>query len=188
MAEGVDVVGCVNDGSVKSVDVNSAANWNTVGGIVGYEEIPNGTGYTNAGSVIGCTNNGDVSAEFRTTRASNPFPTVGGIVGDIKAGNEFTDNVNTGTVTATNLTDGAAVYAGGIAGGIHNQSSMKISGNINRGAVSATATGDSQNIGAGGIAGRLEAAYITSCSNFGAISCSLAERAGDLVGHDFTAQ
>lgn len=188
MAEGVDVVGCVNDGSVKSVDVNSAANWNTVGGIVGYEEIPNGTGYTNAGSVKGCTNNGDVSAEFLTTRASNPFPTVGGIVGDIKAGNEFTDNVNTGTVTATNLTDGAAVYAGGIAGGIHNQSSMKISGNINRGAVSATATGDSQNIGAGGIAGRLEAAYITSCSNFGAISCSLAERAGDLVGHDFTAQ
>ena len=63
---------------------------------------------------------------------------------------------------------------------------MKISGNINRGAVLATATGDSQNVGAGGIAGRLEAAYITSCSNFGAISCSLAGWTGALAGYNST--
>jgi hypothetical protein len=187
MAMGADVVKCTNDGNVKAVDVNSGSNWNTVGGIVGYEEIPNGTGYVNTGSVKGCTNNGDVYAEFLTTRASNPFPTVGGIVGDIKAGKEFSGNVNTGTVTAKNLTDGAAVYAGGIVGGIHNTVSMSISGNVNKGTVSAIATGDAQNVGAGGIAGRLEAAYLTSCVNYGDISCSAEMWVGALVGNNMSA-
>lgn len=187
MAMGADVVKCTNDGNVKAVDVNSSSNWNTVGGIVGYEEIPNGTGYVNTGSVKDCTNNGDVCAEFLTTRASNPFPTVGGIVGDIKAGKEFSGNVNTGTVTAKNLTDGAAVYAGGIVGGIHNTVSMSISGNVNKGTVSAIATGDAQNVGAGGIAGRLEAAYLTSCVNYGDISCSAEMWAGALVGNNMSA-
>lgn len=184
-AMGVEISSCTNDGAVSVKEAKANSNWNVVGGIVGFEELT--TGQTNYGSVIDCTNNGDVSAEFLTTRASNPFPTAGGIVGDIKAGKEFSGNVNTGTVTARNLTDGAAVYAGGFAGGVHNTESMSIRDNLNKGTVSAIATGDAQNVGAGGIAGRLEAAYLTSCVNYGDISCSAEMWAGALVGNNMSA-
>ena len=64
---------------------------------------------------------------------------------------------------------------------------MSISGNVNKGTVSAIATGDAQNVGAGGIAGRLEAAYLTSCVNYGDISCSAEMWAGALVGNNMSA-
>jgi hypothetical protein len=129
-----------------------------------------------------------VSGVFKSTRNSFPFPSAGGIVGDIKDGSKYTDNTNTGKITAVNLTEGAYAYAGGIAGCVHNTASMQITGNRNEGEVSAHTTGeDSQKVGAGGIVGRLETTVITSCVNLGAVSCSFAEFAGALVGDNRSA-
>lgn len=186
LAMGVEVDACRNEGKVSVVEEEVSSNWNLVGGLIGFQEIRSGT--VNHSTVIGCTNSGDVSGVFKSTRNSFPFPSAGGIVGDIKAGSKYTDNTNTGKVTAVNLTEGAYAYAGGIAGGIHNTASMQISGNRNEGEVSAQTAGEgSQKVGAGGIVGRLETTTLSSCVNVGAVSCSFAGFAGALVGDNRSA-
>lgn len=186
LAMGVEVNSCTNEGNVTVVEEESSSNWNVVGGLIGFQELR--TGKTNHSIVTGCINSGAVSATFKSTRSSFPFPSAGGIVGDIKAGNRYTDNTNTGKITAINLTEGAYAYAGGFAGGVHNTASMQISGNRNEGEVSAQTAGEgSQKVGAGGIVGRLETTAITSCVNLGAVSCSFAGFAGALVGDNSSA-
>ncbi len=154
MNTGGTVSGCVNNAAVTLNQAEANANWQSVGGILGFQEKS-----TNAldNIISGNTNNGAVSAYIENTTTHANKVAVGGIIGEGCLQLSITNNTNIGAVTASNKAAGT-VYAGGIYGAlIKNSATIETSGNINAGKVSA-ATSDNAAAYAGGAVGYLAAA------------------------------
>lgn len=179
---------CVNDGDVTLHPAGAIPNWESAGGIVGFEEK------LDEGNIIrNNTNNGKVTVDVEIigTHGSNRVH-AGGILGLGNQGVEVYGNTNNGAVSATNRAAGGngnaiQIEAGGICGGIRGGTSYT-QDNVNNAAVSCTAA---ENAMAGGVVGHLgtlngsaEDAQIkmTADKNTGAVTGSDAAKTGSVAG------
>lgn len=132
------VADCVNDGNITLRHAAPNVNWQSAGGIVGFEEKGD------IGNIIrNNTNNGKVTVdvEILGTHASNRVH-AGGILGLGNLGIEIYENINNGEISATNRATGSdnaiQIEAGGIVGGIRGPQSYTRA-NVNNGKVSCNA-------------------------------------------------
>lgn len=167
-----------NTGDVEvSVPLGTAlAEWQAVGGIVGFAEGTT-TGCTRA--IEGCVNRGKVSALANTVPKYNRFA-VGGIIGMPYDGSNIINNRNYGSVTGKNTNDTTPYsYVGGIIGQESAANTVStISGNVNYGSVS-NETAVASYCVAGGLFGEFGKAEEASGSNFGSVTAS---NAGAVAG------
>ena len=178
---------CVNDGDVTLHPAGPIPNWESAGGIVGFEEKQE------SGNIIrNNTNNGKVTVdvEIAGTHANNRVH-AGGILGLGNLGVEIYGNTNNGEVSATNRATGdgnaAQIEAGGICGGLRGGTSYS-QDNVNNAKVSGTSTANAMVGGVIGHTGSLVAAaddtsiQMTGDKNFGAVTGSDAAKTGSVVG------
>lgn len=167
---------CTNDAPVELVHSSANDNWQSAGGIVGFQEKVAEPNYirnnTNTGSVT-------VSVTNATTHANKV--NAGGIIGIATNAITISGNTNKGAVSLTNASTGL-VNAGGIIGWMKHASCIS-SGNVNTGSVSAS-TSDNASVTAGGVAGCLEyeATSCTGDKNTGAVVCENAGNTGSVAG------
>ncbi len=159
-ASGVSVSHCKNYASITS-------SLGSVGGIVGASDA--------ATTITDCVNYGDI-----TVTAANSAYGVGGILGLVKKATTITNCVNYGTISGKKV-------AGGLVG-IHAQAvSCLLQNSHNYGDVSSTVAAGGL-VGYRGVADTAGSMAITSCHNYGAISCVPADvtdvsiAAGGLIG------
>lgn len=132
---GGTVDGCVNNGEVALKQATNA-NWQAVGGIVGFEEKG-----TAADPIIirNNTNAGAVTVEVNNATTHANKVALGGVIGTACSVIQLSSNINKGTVTGTNAGTGG-IYAGGITGWYIKGSSFTGTKNENSGNVSVTAS------------------------------------------------
>lgn len=171
---GGQVSNCHNYGTI-TLEQPTNANWQAVGGIVGFEEkCSNGEGTKCL--IQNCINEGaiKVAIDNATTHANQAV--AGGIIGLTCSYSEILDNTNQGNVAMTNI-GGANTYAGGIVGW-NSKGVTTVKNNTNKAAVSSTCLAGA----AGGVMGAVSAASSTieSDTNLGVISCAVC--AGSIAG------
>lgn len=192
---GTDLSFCSNYANVTVAAGEQASQASTpVGGIAGtvgyanpYENnSANETAAT--AKVIGCRNEGTVSATLNINgnggNTGNAGAVAGGIAGCAKGYAEFKNNINTGNVNCDN-TNATATYSfgGGIAGYIYNTHDLadpQFSSNKNSGTITVKKSNNGSNKCAGGVVGKLVGS-ITECHNYGTVSGSN-NMAGAIVG------
>ena len=179
---------CVNEGEVNLNVANDNGNWQSVAGIVGFEEK------VESGNVIRKNvNKGDVNVDVKIvgTHTLNRVH-VGGILGVGNLGVELYENVNEANITAINRaaangSNATQMEVGGIVGGLRGTGTFSRD-NENKGAVSCTGPEFAM---AGGIAGHMgslagatEDALLTmeNDKNTGAVVGSDASKTGSIAG------
>ena len=188
------VLNCTNEGTVTLTQAANA-NWQSAGGIVGFQEASQTNDKDNI--ISGNTNKGAVTVTLENTTTHANKVGVGGILGEGSLALSVTGNTNTAAVKVTNAAAGA-VYAGGIYGAlIKNKQEILSSGNVNTGSVSAS-TSDNALAMAGGVIGYVAASSgsdantvvltLTGEKNTGAITCANAEMAGSIAGNNASAK
>ena len=188
------VLNCTNEGTV-TLTQEANANWQSAGGIVGFQEASQTNDKDNI--ISGNTNKGAVTVTIENTTGHANKVGVGGILGEGCLALSVTGNTNTAAVKVTNAAAGA-VYAGGIYGAlIKNKQEILSSGNINTGAVSAS-TSDNAQAMAGGVVGYVAASSggdantvvltLTGEKNTGSVTCANAEMAGSIAGNNASAK
>ncbi len=187
---GGKIEGCTNNASVIINQAEPNANWQSAGGILGFQEKSAATldniilGNTNKGSIT-------VSVENNTTHANKV--SAGGIIGAGCRELKVTDNTNLGEVVVDNKATGT-VYAGGIYGALYKlPTSIESLGNANAGKVSAS-TSDNINACAGGVIGYIApssggdankvAPVLKNEKNTGVVICTNVEAAGSIAGNN----
>lgn len=172
---GGDVLNCVNEGEVI-IDQSANDNWQAAGGIVGFEEK---CSESSPIRIESCTNKGavKVSVNNATTHANKVC--AGGIIGFSCTWTDVKGNTNEGPVNIENAGTGA-IYAGGILGWYTKGSAWKSSENLNK----ANVVANGSDAAAGGVAGNASIAScnISSETNRGSISCSVASACGSIAG------
>lgn len=178
---------CVNEGEVNLTVANPNVNWQSVAGIVGFQEKQNSENI-----IRNNINKADVnvSVNIAGTHGSNRVH-AGGILGLGNLGVEVYGNKNQGNITASNSSTGAGnaiqIEAGGIVGGIRGEGSYT-KDNENSGKVSCTA-GDYAFTG--GVVGHLgtlngdasdAGLTMTNDKNTGAVVGSDATKTGSVAG------
>ena len=188
------VLNCTNEGTV-TLTQEANANWQSAGGIVGFQEASQTNDKDNI--ISGNTNKGAVTVTIENTTTHANKVGVGGILGEGCLALSVTGNTNMAAVKVTNAAAGA-VYAGGIYGAlIKNKQEILSSGNINTGAVSAS-TSDNAQAMAGGVVGYVAASSggdantvvltLTGEKNTGSVTCANAEMAGSIAGNNASAK
>ena len=170
----------VNDAEVScDVEVENS-RWVCTGGVCAFQE-------KGSGNVIqGCTNNKAVTLTGNYTPTSGTVHAIGanagGILGYGCLSLTVKDNVNKGSVSATNEST-TGFNAGGIIGQAAIGAGITSSGNENEAAVSAS-TSDNVNPCAGGVIGRatVESYSANADKNTGAVSCGNPANAGSVAG------
>lgn len=187
------VTNCTNEGTV-TLTQEANANWQSAGGIVGFQEASQNNDKDNI--ISGNTNKGAVTVTVENTTTHANKVGVGGIIGEACRALSVTNNTNSAPVKVTNKADGA-VYAGGIYGAlIKNTVEIQSSGNVNSGAVSA-ATSDNAKAMAGGVVGYVAPSSGGDANSFvitlsgekstGAVTCANAEMVGAIAGNNGSA-
>lgn len=110
------VKGCTNNGKCTIARSAANTNWQSAGGIVGFQEA------SDAATIESCTNNGKVSVEMENNTTHVNQIHAGGILGLCVKAFTLKGNVNNGDVSA-NTSGSADTYAGGIAGEIRDATS-----------------------------------------------------------------
>ena len=192
-----EVRNCVNEGKVTLTQAANA-NWQSAGGIIGFQEASKGS-ETNPvldNIVVGNTNKGAVTVTVENTTTHANKVAAGGILGEGCLALSVKDNTNTAAVKVTNAAAGA-VYAGGIYGAlIKNKWAIESTGNVNTGSVTAS-TSDNAAAMAGGVVGYIAptsggdankgALTLKSEKNTGAVTCANAAAAGSIAGNNASA-
>ena len=192
-----EVRNCVNEGTVTLTQAANA-NWQSAGGIIGFQEASKGS-ETNPvldNIVVGNTNKGAVTVTVENTTTHANKVAAGGILGEGCLALSVKDNTNTAAVKVTNAAAGA-VYAGGIYGAlIKNKWAIESTGNVNTGSVTAS-TSDNAAAMAGGVVGYIAptsggdankgALTLKSEKNTGAVTCANAAAAGSIAGNNASA-
>ena len=192
-----EVRNCVNEGTV-TLTQEANANWQSAGGIIGFQEASQGS-ETNPvldNIVVGNTNKGAVTVTVENTTTHANKVAAGGILGEGCLALSVKDNTNTAAVKVTNAAAGA-VYAGGIYGAlIKNKWAIESTGNVNTGSVTAS-TSDNVAAMAGGVIGYIAptsgvdankvALTLKSEKNTGAVTCANAAAAGSIAGNNASA-
>lgn len=179
---------CVNEGEIKLTVANPNGNWQSVAGVVGFEEKVN-----NGNVIRKNVNKGNVNVDVNIvgTHSANRVH-AGGILGLGNLGVELYENTNEANITAINRAAASASNAtqlevGGIVGGLRGEGSFSRD-NENKGAVSCTGPEYAM---AGGIAGHMgtlagatDDALLTmeNDKNTGAIVGSDATKTGSIAG------
>ena len=188
---------CVNEGKVTLTQAANA-NWQSAGGIIGFQEASKGS-ETNPvldNIIVGNTNKGAVTVTVENTTTHANKVAAGGILGEGCLALSVKDNTNTAAVKVTNAAAGA-VYAGGIYGAlIKNKWAIESTGNVNTGSVTAS-TSDNAAAMAGGVVGYIAptsggdankgALTLKSEKNTGAVTCANAAAAGSIAGNNASA-
>ena len=189
------VENCTNDGKVTICQTAPNNNWQSAGGIVGFQEKVT-TGILN--TIKNNVNNGAVVVEVEnvTDNSHTNKVSAGGIIGLGILALEIEGNTNNGDVSVTNKAAGFC-FAGGIAGRLDGAGSLT-KNNVNKGKVSCL-TSDNVNAYAGGIAGAFcttnkadastgtkSDAVSTGDKNLGAVT-GAAALSGSLIGFNFGA-
>ena len=191
-----EVRNCVNEGTVTLTQAANA-NWQSAGGIIGFQEASKGS-ETNPvldNIVVGNTNKGAVTVTVENTTTHANKVAAGGILGEGCLALSVKDNTNTAAVKVTNAAAGA-VYAGGIYGAlIKNKWAIESTGNVT-GSVTAS-TSDNAAAMAGGVVGYIAptsggdankgALTLKSEKNTGAVTCANAAAAGSIAGNNASA-
>lgn len=175
MNTGGTVQNCKNEGTV-SINQEANANWQSAGGIVGFEE----KGADATPLVIkGNVNSGTVSLNFDNTSTHANCIAAGGIIGTTCSVVTYSDNTNTAKISAKNEGE-TAVYCGGLYGWyIKGTVGMKSSGGLNTGDVEVVAKAGA----AGGVIGCVNLAGSTFTSDKSSSAITAAGlSAGALVG------
>jgi len=167
---------CTNDAPVELIHSAENGNWQSAGGIVGFQEAVDKPNY-----IRNNTNNGSVTVSVSNATTHANKVSAGGIIGLATNAIEISGNTNKGAVSLTNASTGL-VNAGGIIGWMKH-ASCATSGNVNSGSVSAS-TSDNASVTAGGVAGCLEyeATSCTGDKNTGAVACENAGNTGSVAG------
>ena len=189
-----EVRNCVNEGTV-TLTQEANANWQSAGGIIGFQEASKGTVDAPVldNIIVGNTNKGAVTVTVENTTTHANKVAAGGILGEGSRALSVKDNTNTAAVKVTNAAAGA-VYAGGIYGAlIKNPWAIETSGNVNTGAVSAS-TSDNAAAMAGGVIGYIAplsgsdantvALTLSLEKNTGAVTCANTAAAGSIAGNN----
>jgi hypothetical protein len=189
-----EVRNCVNEGTV-TLTQEANANWQSAGGIIGFQEASKASTAAPAldNIIAGNTNKGAVTVTVENTTTHANKVAAGGILGEGSLALSVKDNTNTAAVKVTNAAAGA-VYAGGIYGAlIKNKWAIETSGNVNTGAVSAS-TSDNAAAMAGGVIGYIAplsgsdanavALTLSLEKNTGAVTCANAAAAGSIAGNN----
>ena len=189
-----EVRNCVNEGTV-TLTQEANANWQSAGGIIGFQEASKASAAEPAldNIIAGNTNKGAVTVTVENTTTHANKVAAGGILGEGSLALSVKDNTNTAAVKVTNAAAGA-VYAGGIYGAlIKNKWAIETSGNVNTGAVSAS-TSDNAAAMAGGVIGYIAplsgsdantvALTLSLEKNTGAVTCANAAAAGSIAGNN----
>ena len=169
---------CTNYGKVSHVQKEANANWQAVGGIVGFEE----KGTADKPIVVkDCTNNAEVYVKTNNSTTHANLIGAGGIFGTSCSYITISGNTNNGAVNVVNEGTKAA-YAGGILGWYLKGKALSMSGNVNSGAVTlSSAVG-----AAGGIVGyssiKDDACTITGDTSNASVSYSDATATGAVAG------
>ena len=189
------VENCTNDGKITLRQAAPNNNWQSAGGIVGFQEKVT-TGVPNV--IKNNVNNGSVTVEVENVTDSSHANKVsaGGIIGVGVLGLEIEGNTNNGDISATNKAAGIC-FVGGITGRLVGSGSLT-KNNVNKGKVSC-ATSDNVNAYAGGVAGAFcttnkadastgtkSDAVSTGDKNLGAVT-GAAALSGSLIGFNFGA-
>ena len=189
-----EVRNCVNEGTV-TLTQEANTNWQSAGGIIGFQEASKGTVDAPVldNIIVGNTNKGAVTVTVENTTTHANKVAAGGILGEGSRALSVKDNTNTAAVKVTNKAAGP-VYAGGIYGAlIKNPWAIETSGNVNTGAVSAS-TSDNAAAMAGGVIGYIAplsgsdantvALTLSLEKNTGAVTCANTAAAGSIAGNN----
>lgn len=171
---------CVNSADVSVRQEGANANWQSIGGILGFQEKANADPSV-VNLVEGNVNKGRVSfyGSNATTHANKL--NIGGVVGMTSLKITVKDNENQAAVTAVNNASGA-LFAGGVIGAFFKGEGLEAEGNINSGNV--TLKGNSSSDALGGVIG---SSSVTTNSVHGnvsnaTLSCTNAALTGAVVG------
>ena len=170
------IEGNTNEGKVTIKQAAANNNWQSAGGICGFQEKES------SGNIIRKnTNKGEVVVEVENATTHANKVAAGGIIGLGVLGLEISDNVNSGEVSIVNKAAGP-VYAGGIVGWFKGAGSFT-QGNENKAAVSAKTSDDAEPKAGGVVAYSSDSTNTcTSDKNTGAVTCANAGSAGSLAG------
>lgn len=180
MNSGGTITNCRNEASL-SLEQDPNSNWQSVGGICGFEEkctlvndVPNGT-------ISDCTNNGKIKVVINNATTHANQTAAGGIIGITCSYTVISGNTNNGDISMTNEA-GAATRAGGIVGW-DKTTATTLESNTNNAAVTVTAPAGQ----AGGIAGATDVAgsVVKDNTNLGTITCAAC--AGSIAGNAVSA-
>ena len=166
----------VNDGKVTIKQLAPNDNWQSAGGICGFQEKENADNL-----IQNNTNNGAVTVEVENATTHNNKVCAGGIIGLGVLGLEISGNTNNGAVSVVNKAAGPA-YAGGIVGWFKGAGSFT-KNNENKAPVSCKTSDDAASV-AGGVVG-LSSDAANTCTNdknTGAVTCANAAAAGAIAG------
>lgn len=180
MNSGGTITNCRNEASL-SLEQDPNSNWQSVGGICGFEEkctlvndVPNGT-------ISDCTNSGKIKVVINNATTHANQTAAGGIIGITCSYTVISGNTNNGDISMTNEA-GAATRAGGIVGW-DKTTATTLESNTNNAAVTVTAPAGQ----AGGIAGATDVAgsVVKDNTNLGTITCAAC--AGSIAGNAVSA-
>lgn len=164
------VEGNVNKGEVFIRQAAPNANWQSAGGIVGFQEKQN------SNLVRNNTNEGNVSVEVEITTTHANQINAGGIIGLATLGMESSYNVNKGTISCVNK-GATSAHVGGIAGWLKGAGTMSTS-DENQGAVIGTSAdcagalvgSNDTSVKDGVVGGSVNGTAVTA-SNISALAC-----------------
>ncbi|MCR5004206.1 MAG: BACON domain-containing protein [Bacteroidales bacterium] len=171
---------CVNAADVSVRQEAANANWQSIGGILGFQEKANADPEV-PNLVEGNVNKGRVSffGTNATTHANKL--NIGGVVGMTSLKITVKDNENQASVTAVNNASGV-VFAGGVIGAFYKGEGLVAEGNINSGNVTLKGNSTSNALG-GVIGGSLVATNsISGNSSSSTLTCNNAALTGAVVG------
>lgn len=175
MNTGGTVQNCKNEGAI-TINQEANTNWQSVGGIVGFEE----KGSDTAPLVIkGNTNSGAITLNLNNSTTHANCIAAGGVIGTTCSIVSYADNINTAKISVKNE-GSVAVYCGGIFGWYIKGTGMTSTGNKNTGDIEVTA-----NAGAvGGVCGSiaLSGSTISGAASKCSVTASSGINAGALVG------
>lgn len=168
------VINCRNEASL-TLEQSTNANWQSVGGIVGFEEKCTMVGEEKGGSISGSVNNGIITVKIDNATTHANQVCAGGVIGITCSHFAVTGNTNNANISFTN-TSGSNTQVGGIVGWDKTTASI-VEDNENKGEVTISAA----NGFAGGILGKADvaASSVKNNTNLGTITGTTA---GSIAG------